>query len=316
MQPPYGAVRERLERGQTVVLDGGIGAELVRRGVRWRDHGLRTDATAVRALHAEYLAAGADVLRTNTFQLNRRTYLNVFRDAAHMRHIGAPDLERRVVDLVPRAVAIARAAREDAGRPAVPIAGVMSPLEHCFRPDLAPPPDEAQVEHAEIARLLASAGVDFLLLESMNTIGEARAAAEVARATGLPVWVSFVVGADSNVLSGESLAEAVQAMHAAGAEAILVNCAPPEDVDRALSVLGGCADAPFGAYAQVGKFDPPSWKFEFFPQFSATEAWPPERYATAVDGWRARGARIVGGCCGTGPDHVRALKQALGEVAR
>jgi len=248
--------------------------------------------------------------------LNRRTYLNVFRDAAHLRHIGAPDLERRVFDLVPRAVAIARAAREDAARPAVPIAGVMSTLEHCFRPDLAPPTDEAQVEHDEIARLLALAGGDLLLLESMNTIGEARPAAEAARATGLPVWVSFVVGADGNLLSGESLAAAVQAIHAAGVEAILVNCAPPEDVDQALSALGSGDSRPFGAYAQVGKFDPPSWKFEFFPQFSASEAWPPERYAAAADGWRARGARIVGGCCGTGPDHVRALKQALAEVAR
>jgi S-methylmethionine-dependent homocysteine/selenocysteine methylase len=303
---PYEVVRERLSRGQTVILDGGVGSELVRRGVRWRDHGLRSDAAAVQALHAEYLAAGADVVRTNTFQLNRRIYQNVFRDAAHMRHIGAPDLEQRVPDLVPLAVSLARAARETAGRPDVVIAGVMSPLEHCFRPDLTPAPQEARAEHAEIATLLAANGVDLLMLESMNTIAESQIAIEAARATGVPVWVSFVVDTRGNVLSGESLGEAYAASKAMGVDAVLVNCAPPEDIQRALSSLAG-TDVPMGAYAHIGHFDPPSWKFEFFPQFTATEAWLPERYANAAKGWQSHGARILGGCCGTGPDHIRAL---------
>jgi S-methylmethionine-dependent homocysteine/selenocysteine methylase len=186
------------------VLDGGVGSELVGRGVRWRVNGLRTDATVVAAVHDAYLDAGADVLRTNTFQLNRRSYRNVFRDAAHMRHIGAPDLEQRIPELMPRAVALAQEARERSGRGEVAIAGVMSPLEHCFRPDLARGDDAARAEHAEIALLLARAGVDLLLLESMNTIAEARVAMDAARATGLPVWISFVIGADGNILSGES----------------------------------------------------------------------------------------------------------------
>ena len=124
---PYQALRERLDRGETVVLDGPTGSELVRRGVRWRSLGLRFDAPTVQAVHQEYLSAGADVLRTNTFQLNRRIYQDVFRDAAHMRHIGAPDLDRRVPELVPRAVQIAQAARAAEGKETVPIAGVMSP---------------------------------------------------------------------------------------------------------------------------------------------------------------------------------------------
>src|SRR3954466_15586622 len=70
----YAALRQRLERRETIVLDGPMGSELVRRGVRWRQHGLRHDGGAVQALHHEYLTAGADVVRTNTFQLNRRIY--------------------------------------------------------------------------------------------------------------------------------------------------------------------------------------------------------------------------------------------------
>lgn len=308
----YAALHERLERGAAIVLDGGIGSELVRRGIRWRDLGMRTDADAVQALHEEYLAAGVDIIRTNTFQLNRRTYLNTFRNAEHRRRIGAPDLEIRHVRLLQRAAGLAQAARAASGRLDVIVAGVISPLEHCFRPDLAPHPAVARAEHEETATILAGAGVDLLLLEAMNTIAEARAAVEAARTTGLPVWVSFVVGADGNVLSGEPLADAAQAVRDAGAAAVLASGAPPEDVSRAVERLAAIGEQPFGAFAHIGKFDPPSWKFEFFPQFTATETWPPAHYTAVAQRWRALGAQILGGCCGTGPAHIRALSAALG----
>jgi S-methylmethionine-dependent homocysteine/selenocysteine methylase len=310
----YDRIRERLKDGPGVLLDGAMGSELVRRGVRWRGHGLRTDAGAVRALHEEYIAAGADVIRTNTFQLNPRIYLNVFRNRDHMRHIGAPGVETRAQELTARAVQVARKAREAQGRD-VAIAGVMSPLEHCFRPDLAPQGEEARAEHAAVAQLLADEGVDFLLLESMNTIGEAKAAAEAAVSTGLPVWVSFVMGPEGEILSGEPLAEGAKAVEALGVEAVLVNCAPPEDILAGVEKLRAATRLPVGGFAQIGRFDPPSWKFEFHPRFTGTEERPPNRYAERARAWRGAGARIVGGCCGTGPEHVRALReQTMREV--
>jgi S-methylmethionine-dependent homocysteine/selenocysteine methylase len=307
---PYQAVRERLERGQTVVLDGGLGSELVRRGIRWRDHALRTDTAAIQALHADYLQAGAHVIRTNTFQLNRRIYQNVFRDAAHLHHIGAPDLDQRIPTLIPKAVHLARAARDELGRDDVAIAGVMSPLEHCFRPDLARSDDQARAEHAEIAELLAEAGADLLLLESMNTLAETQIAIGAAVDTALPVWVSFVVGSDGNLLSGEPLAHASRTARDMGVEAILANCAPPDDIGRALIAMHP-NDLWRGAYAHIGRFDPPSWKFEFFPRFTECDAWTPQRYSAMAADWKARGARILGGCCGTGPAHVRALAEMV-----
>jgi S-methylmethionine-dependent homocysteine/selenocysteine methylase len=308
--PAYHRIRERLDRGEAVLMDGGMGSELVRRGVRWRWHGLRTDGDQVRALHDEYVAAGADIIRTNTLQLNRRIYQNVFRNVDHMRHIGAPGVESRAEELTRTAVALARAAR-DGAKADVAVAGVMSPLEHCFRPDLAPDAAVAAREHGEIAGLLAEEGVDLLMLESMNTIAEARAATEAARETGLPVWVSFVIGPEGELLSGESLVSGVEALQEAGAEAVLVNCAPPQDISLALERLRAAAAGPVGAFAHIGKFDPPSWKFEFHPQFSGTEVWPPSRYREAALEWRETGAQIVGGCCGTTPEHIRALREAL-----
>ncbi len=304
----YEIVQECLSRGEAVVLDGGVGSELVRRGVRWRQQGLRTDLDAVEQVHADYIAAGADVIRTNTFQLSHRTYLNVFQNREHMRHIGAPGLEQQAVELWRRAVRAAQAARKKSGR-RVAIAGVLSPLEHCFRPDRAPSYEEALPEHREKAAVLAEEGVDLLLLESMNTVAEARAALEAARATGKPVWASFVLGPELEILSGEKLEEGAAAMESAGAEAVLVNCAPPADLAAAVPRLAQACGKPAGAFAHIGRFDPPSWKFEFHPQFANTEQCSPEAYARFALGWRDAGARILGGCCGTTPEHIRALAQ-------
>jgi S-methylmethionine-dependent homocysteine/selenocysteine methylase len=307
----YQHIRSQLDKGQPVLLDGPMGTELVRRGVRWRKHGLVTDAAQVQQLHEEYLSAGADVLRTNTFQLNPHTYLDVFRNLDHMRHIGAPGLEQLPRKLLGISVQLAREARDRSGA-RIPIAGVLSPLEHCFRPDLAPPTDQARREHDQLARFFAEDGVDFLLLESMNTIGEAKAALAAGRAVGLPVWVSFVLGPEGELLSREPLSRAVTEMEEGGAEAVLVNCAPPEDISLALDKLRSSTKLPFGAFAHIGRFSPPSWKFEFFPQFIDTEEWSPERYAAQARRWCEQGATIVGGCCGTSPAHIRALRERVG----
>ncbi len=313
----YSHIHGRLQSRKPILLDGALGTELVRRGVRWRKHGLLTDPLAVEQLHGEYLAAGADVLRTNTFQLNPRIYLNVFRNREHMRHIGAPGLEELAPKLLRTSVQLARQARSQAGREStVTIAGVLSPLEHCFRPDLAPPAEQARHEHEAIARVFAEEKVDLLLLESMNTIAEAHAALAAGRAVGLPVWVSFILGPEGELLSREPLAQAVAEMERGGADAVLVNCAPPEDITRALETLRRHCSLPFGGFAHIGRFSPPSWKFEFFPQFVETDQWPPERYATEAERWRAHGATILGGCCGTGPAHIAALRATLEAAGR
>lgn len=307
----YAQLKDRLERGGLVILDGGVGTEIVRRGVRWRQHGLKTSPETVLAVHREYIEAGADVITTNTFQLNPRTYLNLFRNIDHMRRIGAAGLETLAIECIRIAVRLALQAREVSGDTRVAVAGSCSPLNHCFRPDLAPSHESAYREHAEIARCMRDEGVDFILLESMNTIEEARAGAEAVRDAGLPVWVSFVLGPEANVLSGEDLSEAVRAVGELGADAVLINCIPPEDVASALQRLKASTNRPVGAYAHIGRYDPPSWKFEFFPNFVGTESYPPEIYARHTEEWVKLGARIVGGCCGTTPAHIRALKKAL-----
>jgi S-methylmethionine-dependent homocysteine/selenocysteine methylase len=102
-------------------------------------------------------------------------------------------------------------------------------------------------------------------------------------------------------------------MERGGADAVLVNCAPPEDITKAIRRMKQFSKLPYGGFAHIGHFSPPSWKFEFFPQFVDTESWPPETYAIEAKHWTDAGATIIGGCCGTRPDHITALRLSLGE---
>jgi S-methylmethionine-dependent homocysteine/selenocysteine methylase len=287
-----------------VLLDGAIGTEILRRDLSWADHQLQRRPDVVRAIHADYLAAGADVLSTNTFQLTRRAFSSHFRDVEHMRHIGAPDLETRWADLLRAGVRLAQEARAAADlERTTAVAGAMTTLEWCFRPDLAPATETAQAEYRELAEVFAAAGVDLLLIETVNSVAEAVAAGSAARAVGLPFWIAFVPDERGRLFSGERLAVATAALRPLAPDAILLNCAPPEDVTRGLAELAGETAIPIGVYPHIGRFDPPEWLF--------TDEYPPERYVELARGWLDQGARIVGGCCGTTPEHIAAVARSL-----
>ncbi len=298
---PYERIREKLQKGQVVILDGAIGTEILRRDVTWADHQIRKRPDVVRAIHEDYLRAGAEVISTNSFQLTRRAFSNHFRDERHLRHVGAHDLPDRADALLAESVTLARQAREATGREAA-IAGAVTTLEWCFRPDLTPEENTAAGEYRHIAQILAQAGADLLLLETVNNVTEAAVAAQAARRSGLPVWVSFVCDEKGGLFSGETLAKAVETLAPLGVDAILLNCAPPPDIEAGLKKIVG-AGVPVGAYPHVGRFDPPEWLF--------TDEYPPARYAGLGRRWAEMGARILGGCCGTTPEHIRAVAEAL-----
>ncbi len=300
----YDAIRERLRRGQVVILDGAIGTEILRRDLSWADHQVMSHPDKIRAIHEDYIRAGADVITTNTFQLTRRSFASHFRDLEHMRHIGARDLDVRWAHALRAAVALARTARAAAvGDRPVAIAGSVTTLEWCFRPDLAPPPDQARREYREVVDVLADAGVDLVLLETVNSVGEARVALEAVRERGLPAWVSFVCDERGRLFTGETLADAVAALSPLQPDALLVNCAPPPDATAGLRELAAHRRQPVGLYPHVGRFDPPEWMF--------TDEYPPPVYLDWARRWVEMGAQIVGGCCGTTPEHIALLSAHL-----
>jgi len=303
MPDRYSRLKHRLGCGEIVILDGGIGSEMLRRGVTWEGHKVESEPDAIRAIHADYIRAGADVITTNTFQLARRSYMNHFADLDHMRRVGASDLETRPPLLIREGVKRAIEARDQAGAADVSIAGSMTTLDWCFRPDMAPSESDMRGEYRETVEWFKDAGADLMLFETFNSSKEARMALEAAREVGIPAWVGFVCDNRGRMLNGETLPEVVRALAGIEPDVLLFNCAPVPDINCALGEISKVYKRPTGGYAHVGRFDPPDWMF--------TDEYPPDEYLAAAREWASMGAQVLGGCCGTTPMHIEALKKGL-----
>lgn len=286
-----------------MILDGAMGTELERRGVDtglplWSANALITAPNVVKQIHLDYLRAGAQVITANTFRANLRALARAGL-AGRSR-----ELTRMAVDLARQAVAEFQVART-AARPL--IAGSIAPVEDCYSPWLVPGDAELENEHGQMARHLADAGCDLILVETMNTIREAVVAARAAAATGLPVWVSVTLGADNALLSGESLREAARALLTTKPDALMVNCVPVAQAASALAALRAAVDAAqvrVGIYANAGHV-------EAGGEWSMAHGVAPDAYAETATEWLAAGAGIIGGCCGTSPDHIARLAARL-----
>ena len=288
------SLRERLGRAPPLLLDGATGTELERRGARtqlplWSARALLDAPELISQIHRDYVAAGAQALTANTFRTQRRT-------------LARGGLGERAVALTSLAVALAREAAEGAPAP-VWVLGSDPPLEDCYRPDLVPDDASLAREHAEHCELLAAAGADAILCETLGSTREALAATRAASRTGLPVLVSFICWDGARLLSGEALADAARAVSELRPSALLVNCLPPANVAACLPALAA-AGLPFGAYANLGVPDDVTG-------FRRSDEGSPEGFAACAAGWIDAGARIVGGCCGTTPEHIRAIARSL-----
>lgn len=294
-------LQARLTRGDIILLDGALGTELERLGVSttlplWSAQALLDAPDRVREVHESYIQAGADVITSATFRTTPRALKKAGLEA---------DADR----LTALAMELAKQARErtSQGRE-IRIAGSMAPLEDCYRPERSPAAPDAEREHREQAERLARAGAELLLIETMGTAAEAAAAVRAARATELPVWISFLCKSGTELFSGEPLAAAVGLVTTLMPDAVLVNCVPVAVATECLDVMGRATALPCGCYANAGSPDLGRSTWCFDPEMT------PERFAEAAAGWVQRGAQIVGGCCGTGPDHTRALRDALPPV--
>jgi len=300
---PAGPLARLIARHRPAILDGAMGTELERRGAGtglplWSAHALAASPETVRRIHDEYIAAGADIITCDTFRTTRRTFLRA----------GLPDLS---AELTARAAALAReSSAASTGKRAL-VAGSMAPLEDCYHPELVPPDDALREEHAEHAGRLAEAGVDFLLLETMGTLREAAAAALAAKETGLEFAVSFLCNPEGSLYSGEPLPEAVRLIAGLSPAALFLNCVSPRfmggalaDLLSALRGIPGGERVPVGVYANVGA---PGG--EHGTSFLRDVG--PGRYAEFARTWVRAGASIVGGCCGTTPEYIRRVAEAL-----
>ncbi|MGB8260821.1 MAG: bifunctional homocysteine S-methyltransferase/methylenetetrahydrofolate reductase [Terracidiphilus sp.] len=282
-----------------LLADGAMGTVLYARGIfinRCYDELNLSDPGLILSIHEEYLQAGADILETNTFGANR---------ARLSRH----GLAGKVAEINEAGVRIARQAAEhlrekQAGNAFV--AGSIGPLGLRLEPLGKTGLDEARAIFAEQIRALAGAGCDLLIAETMPALNEAREVLEAARETApeLPILVMVTVDDDGNCLDGASAAQAAALLTEWGATAVGVNCSTgPTTVLTAAEAMRAATTLPLAAMPNAGLPRAIEGRNIYLcsPEFMASFA----RKAIAA------GVGIVGGCCGTTPNHIRAMRSAM-----
>jgi S-methylmethionine-dependent homocysteine/selenocysteine methylase len=296
----YELIQAKIGAGQIIILDGGTGTDIQRRGApmsgdTWCAEVNLTHPDIVRAVHEDYIRVGADIITANTFASS----------ALSFNHYGRDD-DLLKID----AAAVAIAKQTARGKP-VAVAGSVSTM----RP-VAPGSDrtlkEKEWSEAEARDLfrrkvenLAAAGVDLLMMEMMRDVDYSVYATEAAMAVGLPVWVGISVEKRGDgKLSGfgreDQLLEDVAKRLAETQPAVMnIMHTSANDTGPALDILRKYWSGPIGVYPECGYFKSPDWQF--------VDVIAPGDLVAKSQDWQQQGASIFGGCCGIGPDHIAAL---------
>ncbi len=290
---------ERVNEDPIILMDGATGTELQQRGFElaspgWSAAAIRETPETLLEIHQDYVNAGAEIITANTFR-------------THARNLQETMWKNDARLLTQEAVDIAR----QASNKFTYVAGSVAPLEDCYSPQLTPSKTELEVEHSQHIQNLVEAGVDVVLIETQITIREAFIAASCCDQLGVPFMVSFTCGRDGDLLSGEPLDQAILEVLPFSPEAVLFNCLPVDEISAKLDVViklnessrMGSRIRP-GAYANTGRLmRDGTWE--------STEGEYPAVYAEFATTWKELGIKLIGGCCGTTPEHIESVHKTL-----
>ena len=312
---------DKLSKKEIIVLDGAIGSEIARLGgvmdsAAWCAVANKTHPEVVRRVHEEYIRAGADVVTTNTFTTNRHV-------------LAGAGLADETVSITTRAVELAREAIHNVApdRP-IAVAGSMSNMRAWIPgtvspdPRFVPTPAEEFDNYREIAQTLAAAGVDLILMEMMRDIDRASRAVTAAVETGLPVWIgtSCSLLADGNVSAwnqqmeeparlspdhieskNKSYASLVEAMMSFNPQVMGVMHSTIDATDPGITALFEQWNGPVMVYPETSSQ----------VRRGVSSPIEPAAFAANCHDWVERGIQIIGGCCGTTIEHIRAMVNEL-----
>lgn len=284
---------------RTVLCDGATGTAIYHRGVfinRCYDELNLSDPELVRTIHEEYLLAGAEIIETNTFGANRY-------------RLGRYGLEGKVAEINEAGARIARRAVaqffEKKAEKAW-VAGSVGPLGIELNPCSPEQLTAAREAFSEQIRALAAGGVDLLFIETMSSIAEAHQALSAAQQTAphLPVIVLMTVNEEGNCLDGTAPEDAAIQLTAQGADAIGCNCSTgPAAILSALERMRQVTKLPLVGMSNAGM--PRAIEGRNLYLCS------PEYMASFARKFVRAGVQFIGGCCGTAPNHIRAMHSAI-----
>jgi len=301
----YAPIKTKLDRHETVILDGGTGTELERLGAKmspeaWCGPATLENQDLLLSIHLNYLAAGADVITANTYASSRLMLESAgFGDQVH------------TINQV--ALQVAHKARAERGDAEFAIAGSMSHMVPIAlgrdQADVSRNPSEAQVAEAfhELATIHAENGADLIILEMMYHPVRMPLALAAATATGLPVWVGMSARRSP---TGEMLSfmteddmpfsEVVAIMADFDIDAAGVMHTQSNLIADAIDLVSEQYTGPLMAYPDSGYFAMPEWQFE--------DIIPPAELKDYARNWQHdHNVSIIGGCCGLSPAHIEGL---------
>ena len=341
---------ERLRAGERLVLDGGTGSELQRRGVdvlqqvesqlkAWSALANLSHTDVVQQVHQDYLRVGADVITSNNFWTSPTRLASVeLRERWREYATAGVEIALRARDVAAGDRAAGNAAASDST--AVQAAHDAPGHERYLAGGIAPPAlqnrdtgdltsdverlgrDAYQEEMAAHARLLAQLGVDCVWCEFLGYVDECVAAFDAGAATGLPVFLGVRnVNRDGTMPYGESFADLATALGDRPVAGILLMCSSPEAISTGLPLLRSAWDGVTGCYANLG-YNPTgpvanrpmlsNQRPSSGPDIIQAADYYPSRVAEFAGQWLATGARIIGGCCASGPEHIAAIRGVVG----
>ncbi|MEM7277605.1 MAG: homocysteine S-methyltransferase family protein [Pseudomonadota bacterium] len=304
----YQHLQAKLANDECLVLDGAVATELQALGARdfqlsdadhWGFEALHFAPESVAEVHGNYVAAGCDVITTNTYGIL---------DAP--KSVTSATATQHWMELSRRAVRIARDSIDAAGRQE------SCAVAYSIGGDIGSEDDLTTIRL--LLRSLREAPPDLVLLETLTMLKSdyTRQAMDLIQESGLPVWLSFrrcregVCGIHGQLWGGpegDYFGRLASEMEQKGAGALLINCLPPHRVSGTLPWLREFTDLPLGVYPNLGRYVDPEWRFD--------EDVTPEDFADMSLIWRAEGAQILGGCCGARPSHIEALAKAVKDTA-
>ena len=285
------------------ILDGAMGSELIRRGMELPEHiwsaaANLTNPELVLEIHRKYVDAGADYITANTFRTTPRAFGKLDSLVAGFVEVNKKDAVLNSRNSLFTAVKLAK----EAARNSVKVLGSIASLEDCYSPELFPGKNTAITEFRQLGGWLSGAGVDILLLETMNSIAEAEAGLIALQSFELPIWVSFVMKDDEHLLSGDLLLDALTLLQNHSINTVLLNCNPLQRTKKAMILLTENWTGKWGIYPNLGIGEPS-------PNGRITKYESMEKFTALMEKAIDLGASVVGACCGSTPEQISELSK-------